>query len=159
MREVLQHDALVADLLDLLEAVDHLLDGPDRPELAVALEHLLGVPAEAQADAPCGLPYFTLVVADHARRHQRVAQRGRVAARALARLVELLLARTNFVRVGEEGVVLVRKPHCGLDGAGLRAPADEDGEVWTGEAGRVVERVVLSLEIHYVLAQEAMHDL
>ena len=36
VREMLEHDALVADLLDLLQALDRLLDGPDRAVLAVA---------------------------------------------------------------------------------------------------------------------------
>ena len=46
MREMLQHDALVADLLDLLQALDRLLDRPDRAVLAVALEDVFRAPAE-----------------------------------------------------------------------------------------------------------------
>ena len=43
VREMLQHDALVADLLDLLQALDRLIDRPDRAVLAIALEHLLWI--------------------------------------------------------------------------------------------------------------------
>ena len=49
MREVLEHDALVADLLDRLEPLDHLVDRADRRVFAVALQDVLWISPEERA--------------------------------------------------------------------------------------------------------------
>src|SRR5439155_913275 len=101
MREVLQHHAFVAELLDLLQALDHVLNCSDRAVFPVAVEDVLRLAAELRAHAPRRLEQLTFVPADHERRHQRAAERGRVAARALTRLVERPPALTDLVERGE----------------------------------------------------------
>src|SRR6478672_13275215 len=117
VREVLQHDALVADVLDLLQTFDRLSDRSDRAVCPVALEDFLRAPAEARTDAPCGLQYLLLVAADDARRHQRVPQSGGVPAALLAGFVERLLALPSLVERAEQGVVFVGVPDRGPRGA------------------------------------------
>src|SRR6476469_3045072 len=102
VREMLQHDALVADLLDLLQALDRLLDRPDRAVLAVALEDVFRAPSEARTDALSRLRHLLFVPADDAGRHQRVAQGGGIAPAALAGFVEQLLALPRFVERAEQ---------------------------------------------------------
>src|SRR5207245_490714 len=100
-----------------------------------------------------------LVLADDERRHQRAAQGRGIAAGALARRVEPLLALTQLLERREERVVLVGKARRRLCRIGVGAPADDDPEVGPVEAGRFGEAVVLALESHSLLAQQAMHDL
>src|SRR3954447_17258362 len=126
VRKVLQHDALEAERLDLFQSLNDLVDRAHRPAVGVALEHVLRVAAEAGGDALRRLLHLAVVAADDERRHQRVAQRRRVAPRALARVVEPLLALARFVERPEDAVVLVGVPHGGAGRARLGAPADED---------------------------------
>ena len=152
MDKVLEHHALVPDRLDLAQPLDHLVDGPDRPALAVALEDLVGIAAETLADPACRLADGGVVLADDARRHQRVAERRRITAGGVARVVERALAFADLLDGCEERVVLVRE----LDGLSRRsrfcAAPDEDRQARTLEAGCVVQGVVRSLEVEAVLA-------
>src|SRR5436190_2237224 len=102
----------------------------------------------------------TAVVATHdERRHQRVAQRRRIASAALARFVEPLLALPRVVKRPEDAVVLVREAHCRTARPGLRAAADEDLQVRTLQAGRALQAVALAGEVDDVFAEQVVHDL
>src|SRR5438105_2489841 len=154
--EVLQHHALEADRLDLPQPVDDPVDRADRPALAVALQHLVGLPAEAGSDPSGGLVQRRLVLTDHGGSHQGVAQRGRIAAGPLARLVELRLALAELVGRREEGVVLVGEADGRAGRSGPGAAPDEQGEVRTAQPRGIREPVVLAGEVDAFLVEEAM---
>jgi hypothetical protein len=159
VREVLQHHAVEAEVFDLLELLDDLLDGSDGAALCVALEHLLWIAAEACADPPRRLVYLAVVTTDDERRHQRVAERRRVASGALARFVEALLALARIVERPEDAVVLVGERNGRAGRPRLRAAAHENRQFRPLQAWRVLQPVVLAGEVDAVLAEEFVHDL
>src|SRR5919201_6663317 len=105
--EVLEHDAVVTDLLDLSQPADHLIDRADGAEVAVALERLLGSAAEASAHPTRCFAEGGAVLAGDVRRHQRAAKRGGVAAGARACLVQPLFPLAGVFGRREGRVVLV----------------------------------------------------
>src|SRR5580765_6912444 len=127
--EMLEHDPLVAELFDLLQMLDCLVDGSDRAALAIAQEHVLRIAAEARSDSAGGLVDLTLVTAENAWRHERVAECRRIAAPLLAGCVESLLALPHLVERSEERVVFVREADGRSRRSRLRAAADEDRQV------------------------------
>src|SRR3954453_17754188 len=159
VRKVLQHDALEAERLDLLQSLDDPIDRSHGPAVGVALEHVLRITAEARGDPVGGLLPLPLVPADHERRHQRVAQRRGIAPRALARIVQPPLALARFVERPDHAVVLVGVPNGGTRRARLGAAADEYGQPGAVQSRCVVQAVVLAVEVDPVVAQQSMHDL